>query len=136
MIQHRLYFFSPSQDENDDVLTNLLETRGKKKNSKKTKIFRGKNTSRALTSSNAKSNTSPSSIPSVYSEYIPSRRIFGQRLFNPQFRSCEVRLQTFINRAADWPDYRINATTKEFSDAGFYYLGDYNTDLKSAENIF
>ena len=42
---------------------------------------------------------------------------------NPHMRDSENRLQTFADRAANWPAHRINATPREIVEAGFYYLG-------------
>ena len=43
---------------------------------------------------------------------------------NPHMRDSENRLQTFADRAANWPAHRINATPREIVEAGFYYLGE------------
>ena len=42
---------------------------------------------------------------------------------NPHMRDRENRLQTFVDRATNWPAHRINATPREIVDAGFFYLG-------------
>ena len=70
------------------------------------------------------------SIPSIgvdpLNESIPqsSPEIFPcLHPINPHMRDSEVRLQTFADRAANWPAHRINATPREIVEAGFYYLG-------------
>ena len=42
---------------------------------------------------------------------------------NPHMRDDENRLQTFADRATNWPAHRINATPREIVDAGFFYSG-------------
>ena len=62
--------------------------------------------------------------PNYESMPQPSPGIFScLHPINPHMRDSEVRLQTFADRAANWPAHRINATPREIVEAGFYYLG-------------
>ena len=59
------------------------------------------------------------SIPRSNLELFPCRQPI-----NPHMRNCEARLQTFAERATNWPAHRINATPREITEAGFFYLGE------------
>ena len=39
-------------------------------------------------------------------------------------RSCEARLQTFLDSSSIWPAHRIRATPQQIVNAGMYYLGE------------
>ena len=72
--------------------------------------------------------TSIAQVPNY--ESIPQRNVGAfpcSNPINPHMRDRENRLQTFVDRATNWPAHRINATPREIVDAGFFYLG--NTKL-------
>ena len=59
-------------------------------------------------------------------ESIPQRNVSTfpcHHPINPHMCDRENRLQTFVDRATNWPAHRINATPREIVDAGFFYLG-------------
>ena len=62
--------------------------------------------------------TNNASIPQRNAEIFPC-----SYPINPHMRDNDNRLQTFVDRATNWPAHRINATPREIVDAGFFYLG-------------